>query len=202
MSTMLLKRGEKESIKDAHITALASVCRDAKITCYVRQDDGKLKVHTSRQVAICCYRSNSNIGGSSCANLHFVAVALSLFCLAIAGFARDAIDNGQLQVKPYKHNRFQTGTYRMGKAELFGYIGELKDSKHITGIVLRDGDRASVEQKHIIASYRESTELNAFIELDDKLQALVDPTPAPAAPVAPAVPAQPSQPPAAQRPSN
>ena len=42
--TMVLQRGEKQNIKDQHVTALASVCRDAKITCYVRQDDGTLKV--------------------------------------------------------------------------------------------------------------------------------------------------------------
>ena len=42
--TMELKRGEKESIKDKVVTAFASVCRDEKITCYVRQDDGSVKI--------------------------------------------------------------------------------------------------------------------------------------------------------------
>lgn len=41
---MELKRGEKQSIKDVHVTAFASVCRDTKVTCYVRQDDGSVKL--------------------------------------------------------------------------------------------------------------------------------------------------------------
>ncbi|MGA9335667.1 MAG: hypothetical protein WBV39_15410 [Rudaea sp.] len=108
-----------------------------------------------------------------------VAISLLLLCFAIDGLARDAIDNGQLQVKPYQQDLFETGAYRMGKAELFGYVGELIDNKHITGVVLRNGDHASAVQKHIIAEIAQAQHLNALIELDGKLQPLVDPTPAP-----------------------
>jgi hypothetical protein len=41
---ILLKPGEKEKIKNTHIAALASVCRDLKIDAYVEDNDGHLKV--------------------------------------------------------------------------------------------------------------------------------------------------------------
>ncbi|MBS0556804.1 MAG: hypothetical protein JSR27_05250 [Proteobacteria bacterium] len=42
--TILLQAGEKQKIKDTHLAALAGICRDLKITGYVRDDDGRLKV--------------------------------------------------------------------------------------------------------------------------------------------------------------
>lgn len=104
-----------------------------------------------------------------------ILVVASMALFAVGVQARDEIDNGRLVVKPYKHNHFTTGQYRMGKAELFGYIGELKDSKHITGIVLEHADEASNMQKHIIAETAKAQQLNAFVEADDKLVPLVDP---------------------------
>ena len=42
--TLLLKPGEKEKIKDTHVAALASIARDLKITAYVEDNDGHLKI--------------------------------------------------------------------------------------------------------------------------------------------------------------
>ena len=42
--TLLLKPGEKEKIKNTHVTVLASIARDLKITAYVDDNDGHLKV--------------------------------------------------------------------------------------------------------------------------------------------------------------
>ena len=39
----------------------------------------------------------------------------------------------------------------MGKAEFFGYVGDFVDSKKITGILLLKGDKATDEQKHVVA---------------------------------------------------
>ncbi|MBS0556805.1 MAG: hypothetical protein JSR27_05255 [Proteobacteria bacterium] len=110
------------------------------------------------------------------------AVAASLFVSA-AALASDAIDNGNLLVKPGKNNTFATGGYIMGKAELFGYVGDLKDSKKITGIVLRDPDRATPEQKHLLVITAQAQHIDALEDAGGKLEPLVDPTvPAPAAP--------------------
>ncbi|MHB8678343.1 MAG: hypothetical protein ACYC7G_01240 [Rudaea sp.] len=117
------------------------------------------------------------------------AAAASLFVFA-AAFAGDAIDDGHLLVKPAKNDTFATGEFIMGKAELFGYIGDLKDTKKITGIVLRDADRASAEQKHLLVETANAQHIDALVEVDGKLQPLADPmaaaTPAAAAPSTPA----------------
>jgi hypothetical protein len=42
--TILLKRGEKEKITNAHVGALAGIARDLHITAYVLDNDGHLKV--------------------------------------------------------------------------------------------------------------------------------------------------------------
>ena len=42
--SILLKRGEKEKIKNTHVGVLAGISRDMKITAYVRDNDGHLKV--------------------------------------------------------------------------------------------------------------------------------------------------------------
>lgn len=107
-----------------------------------------------------------------------MSAAIALFFVAGASHARDAINDGNLQVRPIKNSQYEAGEYRFGKAELFGYVGDLKDNKKITGIVLKQGDKASDEQKHIIAETAKTQQIEAFIELDGKLQPLVDPTPA------------------------
>jgi hypothetical protein len=42
--SILLSPGEKEKVKNIHVAALASICRDLKITAYVQDNDGKYKV--------------------------------------------------------------------------------------------------------------------------------------------------------------
>lgn len=104
----------------------------------------------------------------------WMAAIFALLSFAAVAIAAD-VDNGRLQVKPYKTDRFRTGAYIMGKMELYGYVADIKDREHITGIVLRDGDDASEMQKHLIAVIAKSQKLDAFIDADDKVQPLVDP---------------------------
>jgi len=44
IKTIMLKRGEKEKIKNTHVAAMAGMSRDLKITCYIEDNDGHLKV--------------------------------------------------------------------------------------------------------------------------------------------------------------
>jgi hypothetical protein len=114
-----------------------------------------------------------------------VAVAIAALGFAAVAFAATDIDDGHLLVTPAKHDLFQTGEFTLGKAELFGYIGDLKDTKKITGVVLRDADRASAEQKHLLVETANAQHIDALIEVDGKLQRLIDPI-APAAASTPA----------------
>jgi hypothetical protein len=116
------------------------------------------------------------------------STAVALFSLAGASYARDAINDGKLQIKPVKDNQFEVGEYRFGKAEFFGYVGDLKDSKKITGLLLKQGEKASAEQKHVVFITAQTQQIDAFIELDGKAAPLVEE----AAPAAPAPAAAPS----------
>ena len=107
--------------------------------------------------------------------------ACALLLTALCAHARDAFDGERLVVTPFKNDTFQTGDYRFGKGELWGYVGDLKESKKIKGMLLRDGGKATDEQKHIIATIAQAQQLDAVIELDGKQQPLVDPKPTPAA---------------------
>ncbi|MBS0569522.1 MAG: hypothetical protein JSS28_02850 [Proteobacteria bacterium] len=42
--SLLLTTGEKQKITNTHVAALAGICRDLKMTGYVRDNDGHLKV--------------------------------------------------------------------------------------------------------------------------------------------------------------
>ncbi|HZP65396.1 MAG TPA: hypothetical protein VFB32_03745 [Rudaea sp.] len=44
VKTLLLKPGEKEKIKNTHVTELAGIARDLHLTAYVLDNDGHLKV--------------------------------------------------------------------------------------------------------------------------------------------------------------
>ena len=101
--------------------------------------------------------------------------ALALFFCASVAMARDAFDGSRVIIKPYKDGTFEAGEFRFGKAELFGYVGDLKDTKKITGMLLRDSAKATDEQKHVIAEIARSQQLDAIVEVNGKEQPLVDP---------------------------
>jgi predicted small lipoprotein YifL len=42
--TILLKRGEKQKVTNAHVAVLASVARDLKVQAFVEDNDGRLKL--------------------------------------------------------------------------------------------------------------------------------------------------------------
>ena len=90
-----------------------------------------------------------------------VMLALGLF-LATAAQA-GSIKDGRIVVKAAKDDRYQVDSYTFGKAELFGYISDLKETKKITGIVLRDGrSKATDEQRNSVASIGTTLQLETF----------------------------------------
>ena len=121
-----------------------------------------------------------------------LSAALAL-CAAGSAGARE-IQDGKLQVKPYKESQYKTDMAVLGKAEFFGYVGDYVADKKITGIVLHDGAKASTEQKHIIAITAQAQHIDAFVEVDGKESPLVDPTPAAVAAPPPVEDAKPAAP--------
>ncbi len=101
-----------------------------------------------------------------------VLLAMSLF-LATAAQA-GSIKDGRVVVKAAKEDRYQVDGYTFGKAELFGYVSDLKETKKITGILLRNGRvKATDEQRNSIASIGKTLELEAFFQDGKDLVPLV-----------------------------
>lgn len=82
--------------------------------------------------------------------------------LAVVGGALAASDvrNGNAIVTPAKNDKFSIDGATMGKAELFGLISDLKDTEHVTGVVLKRG--GSDEQRRAIGSIAKTLQLKAF----------------------------------------
>lgn len=97
------------------------------------------------------------------------ALVLSLLALLLTGIAHAGdIRDGRAIVTPAEDNRYEINGYTFGKAELFGYISELKETRKITGIVLKNGRResnkATDEQRHSVASIGNTLQLETFTE--------------------------------------
>lgn len=111
--------------------------------------------------------------------LILASLAFAAMLSASLAVARDPIRDNRLVITPAKGDHFEAAEYTLGKAELYGYVSDLKDTKKITGILLSRGDKATDMQKHLIAITAKAQQLDAFIDLDGKVQPLVDPTPSP-----------------------
>ncbi len=116
--------------------------------------------------------------------MRFAVLALGLV-FAAAAFARGDIRDDRAWVKPEKGEKFSINGYVMGKVELYGYLGQLRDDEHIKGVVLRSG--GSDAQKQAIVSSAKTLQIEAFEADGSDLKPLTSPTPAPApAPTTPA----------------
>lgn len=98
---------------------------------------------------------------------------------ATGAFARSDIRDGNAMVGPVKGERYSIDGVTMGKAELYGYIGDLRDSEHVTGIVLKRG--GSDEQRHIIGVIARTLQLKAFEQDGRQLKPIDLPPEQPAA---------------------
>ncbi|MEO6076736.1 MAG: hypothetical protein ABIP56_08010 [Dokdonella sp.] len=120
----------------------------------------------------------------------------SLFALSVApAFAAKDVRDGKVVVYPVKDDHFKVNEYSsMPKAQLYGYIGDLRDSQGLKTIVLKRAERASPEQLNSISSIARHLEINA---VDDDGNNLIKPVaePVPAAQGQPmAEPAKPAEP--------
>jgi hypothetical protein len=111
-----------------------------------------------------------------------IRAALLALGLAATGsaFARSDIRDGNAMVKPVSGDRYSIDGSIMGKAELYGYMGGLRDDDHITGIVLKRG--GSDEQRKIIGVIAKTLGLKSFEQDGGDLKELPQPVDKPAPP--------------------
>ena len=89
---------------------------------------------------------------------------------ALAG--EKQIENGRVIILPEKNGQFSVDKYTMGKSQLLGYVGDLKDTKHVTGVVLKRVGQATSEQKHLVAEIAQYWQIEAFADSGDELTPL------------------------------
>ena len=114
-------------------------------------------------------------------------VVASLLALSMApAFAIKDVRDGKVIVYPVKDDHFKVNEYSsMPKAQLYGYVGDLRDSQGLKTIVLKRANKATPEQLNSISSIARHLNINA---VDEDGNNLIKPMAEPA----PAVPAQPA----------
>ena len=108
-----------------------------------------------------------------------LAATLSLG-IAGSGFARD-IEDGKLLVYVTKEGKYKVGDFQGDKVGFYGVVGDWWERKHITGLLLKKGEKASDEQKHIVYVTAKQLKITPYVEIDGKEQEIVEAAPAPAA---------------------
>ena len=110
------------------------------------------------------------------------ALALGLAMGGVA-HARSDIKDGNAIVKPAKDQRYSIDGNTFDKVTLYGYLGDLRDTDHITGIVLKSG--GDDEQRRIIGVIAKTLGLKSFEQDGRELKEIPQPqTAQPAAPAA------------------
>jgi hypothetical protein len=131
-----------------------------------------------------------------------ITTAIISLGLVTAGtaLARE-IEDGKLLVYAQKDGKYKAGDVIGDKVTFYGYAGDVWERKHITGLLLKKGQDASAEQKHVVYVTARQLKIDAFIEIDGKEQPLVEAAPAPAPQPAPVAAAAPAADPAAAQPA-
>jgi hypothetical protein len=125
--------------------------------------------------------------------------------LAVFGgaFARSDVRDGNAMVTPVKGDKYGIDGNILGKAELYGYIADLRDSAHITGVVLKRGGNDA--QRKVIGSIAKTLELKSFEQDGGDLKEIPQPERPAAAPAIepppPEAAAQPAAAPPADKPT-
>jgi len=129
----------------------------------------------------------------------FTTIMVAALSLGIAGtsIARD-IEDGKLLVYVTKDGKYKIGDFQGDKVGFYGVVGDWWERKHITGILLKKGEKATDEQKHIVYVTAKQLKITPYVEIDGKEQEIVEAAPAPAAQPAAAPAAAPVAAPAAE----
>jgi hypothetical protein len=114
-----------------------------------------------------------------------VAVALAMAAAAAGMASAKDVRDGNAMVTPARGDRYTIDGSTMGKAELFGYLSDLKDTDHLTGVVLKRG--GDDEQRRVIGSIAKTLGLASFEQDGGDLKPIAQPAAA-----APAPPIEPS----------
>lgn len=125
-------------------------------------------------------------------NIKMMRAAVLALGLAVVGgaFARSDVRDGNAMVTPAKGDKYSIDGSVLGKAELYGYIADLRDSAHITGVVLKRGGNDA--QRKVIGSIAKTLGLKSFEQDGGDLKEIPQPVTPPPAPAIENPPAEPA----------
>ncbi|MGH8124214.1 MAG: hypothetical protein ACREPT_15765 [Rudaea sp.] len=108
----------------------------------------------------------------------------------VASTAAREIEDGKLLIYPAKDGRYRVGDFMGDKVSFYGYVGDKWQTAHdngkdLVGLLLKKGENATAEQKHIVYVTAKQMKIDAFIEIDGKEQKIEEAAPAPIAQPAP-----------------
>lgn len=95
------------------------------------------------------------------------------------------VKNGKVTMEPIKNDRFKINEYEFTKAQLYGYLGDLRDDQGLKTVVLKKSKKATPEQLRSISSIARHLQIEA---VDEDGNNLIQPQ---AEPEEPAPPVQP-----------
>lgn len=101
-----------------------------------------------------------------------ILIALFAALLSFSALAARDVKNGNAYVKPVDGDKFLFDGNPLGKNMLMSSLQELKDADKISGVVLRNADKASDEQRRLLKIIADYLKINAFVEDGKELKPL------------------------------
>lgn len=96
-------------------------------------------------------------------------MGLAATLLAVASAGAVDIKSGNVWIKAVQKDQFEIDGNPMGKNMLLGYLQELKDSKGIEGVVLKNPDKATDDHRHLLKVIADFLKINAYSAGKDTL---------------------------------
>lgn len=102
----------------------------------------------------------------------FLLTLFATFGLIVAAHAAKDVKDGNAYVKAVDKDQFLFQGNPLGKNMLMSSLQELKDDSGLTGVVLRNPDKASAEHKHLLKVIADYLQINAYAGDGKDLQPL------------------------------
>lgn len=96
----------------------------------------------------------------------------ALLVIAMQAVAAKDVRNGKVFIQPIKNDKFQVNEYEFAKAQLYGYLGDLRDGEGLKTVVLKKAKKATPEQLKSLSSIARHLNIEA---VDDDGNNLIQP---------------------------
>ncbi|MCU7372913.1 hypothetical protein [Tahibacter amnicola] len=102
----------------------------------------------------------------------FIFALFTSLLFSFSAFAAKDIKDGNAYVKAVEQDQFLFEGNPLGKNMLLGSLQGLKDEGKITGVVLRNADKATDNHKHLLKVIADYLKIAAYTESNNQLTPL------------------------------